>query len=148
MSINKVFAIAAVLASLTTQAFAQDVSVGSLAEAQRKALLAKERELLEKASPPPSQVVAPPPQAQVKLPPPKLHYLYSIFSKPDGQMVAEVTYRGELYQLGDGDSYVGGKVKIISDKQILITDIPKKTCKPTAKKCPTISKTIGLGQAF
>lgn len=148
MSISKTIAVATVLASLMAHAAAQDVTVGSLADAQRKALMAKERELLDKASPPPSQTVAPPPQVQVKLPPPKLNYLYSIFSTHDGQVVAEVTYRGELFQLVDGDSYAGGKVKIINDRQLMITDIPNKSCKKNSKKCEKISKTVALGQEF
>lgn len=135
------------------------VTIESLAEAQRRALLAKERDLKKEAaaksatsSGKDSEQAASAARrrtataAAARMPPPKTRLLHGIYSNAQGELIAEIVHNGVLKRVRDGHSVGGTQIEIRDIYSVHVRGITDPACKK--KPCELRDVTLRIGYAF
>lgn len=138
----------------TTPQTRELVTIQDLADAQRKALQEKERELRNKGqSVTPggtaAGTVSSVTQARPKLAstPRKTRALHGIYTNAQGEFIAEIVHNGVLKQVRDGQQIDGAVIEINGVQQITVKGLGDASCKPKAA-CPSRSLTLRVGATF
>jgi hypothetical protein len=122
------------------------VTIASLADAQRKAILAKEREMRSKSSPVEdlaAQKRAPAPKPATQ----KQNLLYGIYTDKRGDLIAEVVQNGRIKLIREGQSIAGGVVSFAGSNSLSINTPAKNPC-PKKQSCAPVSTLVSIGQKF
>lgn len=125
------------------------VTIESLADAQRRALLAKEADLKREASKPTvgAAPVTPPPSVKhMNLPAPKTRHLHAIYTNQRGELVAEIIHNRILRVVRDGQMFDGLKIEFAGSNSLSVHGLQDTNCKK--KPCETVTQTIRVGNSF
>jgi hypothetical protein len=124
------------------------VTIESLANAQRRALLAKEADLKREAAKAAGSVAAPmaPRDKPMSVTPQKTRHLHAIYTNSQGELVSEIAQNGVLKLVRDGQLFEGLRVDLAGTQSIEVHGLPGPACKN--KPCPTVSQTVRVGGRF
>jgi hypothetical protein len=125
------------------------VTIESLADAQRRALLAKEADLKREASKLTAGAapVAPPPSPKsMNVPAPKTRHLHAIYTNQRGELVAEIIHNRILRMVRDGQMIDGLKIEFSGPNSLNVHGLQDPNCK--SKPCAPVTQAIRVGNSF
>lgn len=138
---------AALRLKLTTAIPRELVTIESLADAQRKALQDKERELRNKNAPAPTAGATAAPVAAPKPTPVKTRRLHAIYTNAEGELIAEIVHQGVIKQFRDNERLDGGLLEIEDEQQVRVLGVSPVSCDPK-RSCPKRDVVLRVGTSF